>query len=185
VLYERKAKGQTSNWCIRSQSRPRTRVNSPLYLSPATRRCQRLPSSPSLSPWGGGGGRKIPSDSPRTRARAEFVKTDNAIIAGIAIKVHASEIQRAGKLSRSRSTDKPTPREVSGVVKLRGNSLRAISRWYVIKKERERERERISITNGVRADPRFAAEIRARASQSRTRDPAKFRSSKAANNARE
>jgi len=71
------------------------------------------------------------------------VKTDNAIIAGIAIKVHASEIQRAGKLSRSRSTDKPTPREVSGVVKLRGNSLRAISRWYVIKKERERERENI------------------------------------------
>jgi len=111
------------------------------------------------------GGRKIPS------ANASADKTDNGCRRR---DENSPEIQRAGKLSRSRSTNfrqnKPTPREVSGVVKSRAVN-RVIFRWHVLKKkkkkrkQREREREnerryRLSM-GGARADPRLAAEIRA------------------------
>jgi len=136
-----------------------------------------LPNDCSLR-WRSARGRKIPSDCPQTRARAEFAKP--ITIVAIKIPIARGKIKQLDVFARLIRRNKPPPRELSGIVKLRAVNC-VISRLYVKKKERERQREReyrLSMAS-ANADRRLAAEISARDSS------AKFQSSKAANNAQQ
>jgi len=125
-------------------------------------------------------GRKIPS------ANASADKTDNGCRRR---DENSPEIQRAGKLSRSRSTNfrqnKPTPREVSGVVKSRAVN-RVISRWHVLKKKKKENRGGggggEGAGGGAGGGPRGGSGAAQRRARRPTRVPRNFKVQIAANN---